>query len=118
MSMEIVVMAVMLATAAERLVEYAVRPLVDRLVPETWRSEVMLYAGLVVGSAFGWFFIGNLFAALFTSEVAGHVLTALFIGGGSNLIHQVFTPAKPAMLNIFKQTPDQLNEPGGAQDDS
>ena len=96
MSADVVVMALVVATASERLVEYAVRPLVDRLVPENWRSEFMLYAGLLVGGSLGWFFIGDLFSGYFTSVLVSHILTALFIGGGSNLIHQVFSPNSAA----------------------
>lgn len=83
--------AVFAALLNERLIEVFVATFWTRykldpfwLVPISW----------VTGGVIGWLTGINLFAWLFPSRVAGIVVTAIVIGGGSNLLHQVFTIAK------------------------
>lgn len=78
--------AIGLAVLTERLVAYFVRPLFDTYKVE--RYPWLMYVGLVVGLVIGLLSNVNAFGDLF-APLVGRILTAVLIGGGSNLIHDV-----------------------------
>ena len=59
-------------------------------VPRWW----LIYVALVVGAALGWFSGRNMFLVLEIPVVVGRILTALLIGGGTQLIHRVVNQAR------------------------
>jgi hypothetical protein len=88
-----VTLALFLAFVAEVLVEHLVgKPLeaATPLLPRWW----LIYVSLVVGAALGWFFEANLFTALVVNPVVGRVVTAVLIGGGTQLLHKVINQAR------------------------
>ena len=89
--MEPFVAAGFLAVIAERLVEAFISPVFKKL---NWDTFFLLYVGLAVGGLVGWLSTLNVFAEFLPSELAGRVLTAVVIGGGSNLVHSLFA-ARP-----------------------
>jgi hypothetical protein len=84
------------AIVAERLVEYIFSPLVAMFVVPRFpdnpqvKEYAMRYAGLIFGGLLGWFMLGALLEDYFVNPIVARLLTAILIGGGSNLIHQVF----------------------------
>ena len=84
----------LLALTVERLVEKFVTWPLERI---GWPSEVKAYVALVVAGLFSWGFAIDLFTPLAVSvglqpfvPWAGYVLTALAVGGGSQLLHDVW----------------------------
>lgn len=90
--MEVLVALSFLTVAGERLAEWLLKP-VSKLIP--WGSEEMAQWGTslicaVPGFAFSLLARLDAFAnagIYFNPPVAGVVVTAIFVGGGSNLIH-------------------------------
>lgn len=90
--MEVLVALSFLTVAGERLAEWLLKPMCD-LVP--WPSEKVRQWGTslicaVPGFAFSFMAGLDAFANAgisFNPPVAGVVVTAIFVGGGSNLIH-------------------------------
>lgn len=79
--------AFLLAMFGNRLVEVFVKPLFDKFkLDKFW----LMPASWVVCGALGALSGLNLFADLFPNPVIGLVLTAVTIGGGANLLHDVF----------------------------
>ena len=82
-----------LALLNERLVEWFLMPLVDPLfvkwnIPAKYKMYVALPTGILISLAAS----ANVFTAtLFPAEV-GLGLTALLVGGGCNLLHQLIPP--------------------------
>lgn len=89
--MEPFIAATFLAVIAERLVEAFIRPV---FVKFGWDTFALLYIGLVVGGVIGWLSTLNVFGGYIPNELAGRILTSIVIGGGSNLVHNLFA-AKP-----------------------
>lgn len=56
----------------------------------------LLYVALASGAALAWLANLNMFSAYVADAVTGRVLTCLFVGGGSKLIHDVFDQKTPA----------------------
>lgn len=86
--METLVVAVFLATANYAIVNYLREPIALRF-PELdlwW----MVYVSYATGVALSLIAGINLFAAYIPNVLAGQIVTALVVGGGSNLIYQVF----------------------------
>jgi len=79
--------ALFLAVINKALVDYIVAPIRQKF-PETdmwW----IVYVALVTGVVIGWISGVNIMGEMLP-QVAGRVLTAIFVGGGSSLIHDVF----------------------------
>ncbi len=89
--MEPFVAAGFLAVVTERIIEALIRPLFVRLKIDTF---YLIYVGLVGGGILGWLSTLNVFADFLPDALAGRILTAIVIGGGSNLVHNLFA-AKP-----------------------
>lgn len=86
--MEPLVIGLFLAIANQKIVEYLTRPLKERNPDgDYWW---LLYVALATGAIIGWLSGVNLFAAYIPDVVTGRVLTAVVIGGGSSLIHDLF----------------------------
>lgn len=90
--------AVFLATLNERLVEYFIEPIFDKLAEKVDKKFWMPYAAAACGIAIGIFSEVNLFEMVDPQFVGigWRILTAILIGGGSNLIHMLFSAADRA----------------------
>jgi hypothetical protein len=90
--MEPLAIALLLATANERFVEYLFKP-VQRHWPEAdlW---FIPYVSLVTGALVGWFAGVNLWADWVANPTLRQILTAAMIAGGSELVHSVFSRLK------------------------
>jgi hypothetical protein len=80
--------AILLAVVNRALIDYLATPIRQKF-PEhdLW---YLVYVSLATGGAIGWVAGINLFAAIESMPVAlGRVLTALCIGGGANLLHDI-----------------------------
>jgi hypothetical protein len=87
---EPLVIAVFLATITNRLVEAVVAPVKQKYPSlDLW---YLIYVAWVVGGLLAWLSGVNLFAEYLPSELAGRILTAIVVGGGANLIADVFGP--------------------------
>ena len=73
-----------LAFAAEVLVEHLVADSLGAAAPYMLRWW-LIYVRLAGGAALGWFFEVNVFAMLTIPAIVGRVVTALLIGGGTQV---------------------------------
>lgn len=99
------VIALFLATVANRLVEGLVTPL---FVRQGWDKFFLLYVSWAVGAALVLASGVNLFVAYIPSPAVGLILTALVAGGGANLLHDLFDKPELALLQGLSS-----GEPGG-----
>lgn len=88
--MELFVTALFLSVASNRIVEAFVAP-----VKQKWPALDLwwlVYVTWVAGGALSYLAGINLFSAVVPAlpPIAGQVLTALVVGGGSNLLHDLF----------------------------
>ena len=82
-----------LASLNKVLIDYLSTP-VKRHYPELdlwW----LLYVALGTGAVIGWLSGIDAFPNMFADGVTGRILTAVLIGGGSSLIHDVFDGNTP-----------------------
>lgn len=94
--METLANGLFLAAVNTALVNYLAEPVRQRWPDlDLWW---LLYVALATGFAISWFAGVNLFATTIEHEVLGRVLSGLFVGGGSSLIHNVFD--QPVMEGI------------------
>jgi len=88
-----------LAVVNERIVEAISRPLfanVPVLKPYAW---TLFYVALVTGCALGWLAELNGFTGLGeVPPVVGRIITAVVIGGGSSLVHELLPDGKDKSL--------------------
>lgn len=74
----------------------AVKAVTDALKKpiKEWKPELNLwwfyYVAFALGTAFGWFSGLNVLAEYPIGEVAGRIITALAIGGGPTMLHDLF----------------------------
>ena len=90
--MDLLVIALFLALAANRIIEGFVAPIKQKY-PEIdfwW----LIYVSWVLGGVLGWLSGINLFASYLPQELVGRILTAIVIGGGANLIKDIFKESK------------------------
>ena len=90
----------LLAFVVEILVEHLVgKPLEQAApaVPRWW----LIYVSLVAGAVLGWFAQVNLFEGLIPVLV-GRIVTALLLGGGSQIVHAVVNKARDPLAGAFK----------------
>lgn len=79
--------ALFLAVINKALVDYIVAPIRQKFPKaDLWW---VVYVALVTGGVIGWVSGINVLGDMLP-DVAGRILTAVFIGGGSSLIHDVF----------------------------
>lgn len=80
--------AAFLSVANTKLIDYIFKPIRLKF-PEVdfwW----LLYIALVTGGLLSWVSEVNLFIAYIPEETVGRILSAIVIGGGSSLIHDIF----------------------------
>lgn len=89
--MEALEVALLLTVAGERLAEWLLKPFTQRIPwPEGWADYAEMLICAIPGFAFSLLARLDVFALLginFDPAIAGVVITAIFIGGGSNLMH-------------------------------
>ena len=82
-----------LAILVERLVEYFAVPIFTALgIARSWLLYVALITGLLIGIPARI----SIFAPGLFGDTLGVIITAILIGGGSNLIHDLTTRTQPA----------------------
>ena len=86
--MDILGTALLLEVANTKIVDFFANPAKQKYanVDFWW----LIYVALATGAAIAWFADINLFADVIADVLAGRILTAVLIGGGSSLIHDVF----------------------------
>lgn len=90
--MPALVIALFLATVTNRLVEAVVAPVKQKYPSlDLW---YLIYVAWVVGGLLAWLSGVNLFAEYLPGELVGRILTAIVVGGGANLIADMF-PTQP-----------------------
>lgn len=91
MAVEALTVAGFLAMMNERLVEWFISPLFKRFgIDTSW----LMYVALVTGGVISFLAAVNLFPGMFAQELVGVIISAIIVGGGSNLLHDVFGAAK------------------------
>ena len=85
--------AVFLAVINTKLID-ALKAPIEKRYPD-WDLWFVIYVAFASGVGLAWLAQINVFAAVIPHEVAGTLLTGLFVGGGSSLIYDVFSD-KPA----------------------
>jgi len=86
----ILAVALFLAVVNERLVEWFASPIFEKFnLDKIW----LRYLAGVTGFAISFFSNINLLAAYVDGNVVGLILTGLVVGGGSNLVHELFSNA-------------------------
>lgn len=87
--MEALTIALFLSVVANRITEYIVKPVKVKFPNlDLWW---LIYPTWVVGGVLAWLAGVDLFAAYFPGAgLVGRLLTAVLVGGGSNLIADVF----------------------------
>jgi hypothetical protein len=95
----LIALAVFVALMNERLVEVFIAKWFEHykldgfwLVPISWVTGGLIMAGTAT----------NLFSWLFPSEIIGRIMTAIVVGGGSNMLHMVFSGVS-ALKDIAKR---------------
>ncbi len=83
--------ALFLALANQAIVKWLVAPLKQKFpAVDFW---YLIYVAGVTGAVIGWYSEINLFPVdQMPSVLLGRVLTAVIVGGGSSLIHDIFNP--------------------------
>jgi len=77
-----------LSVLNNRLVEMIVKPLL-RMSPR-FSKDLLLYISIITGIGMALYSDANLLAQYFNLPVVGVIITGIIIGGGSNLIHDLF----------------------------
>lgn len=86
--METLAIALFLSLVVNRIIEYAVKPVKQRYPDlDMWW---LVYVAWVAGAALAWVAQINLFADYLPNPLAGLILTAIVVGGGANLLHDIF----------------------------
>jgi len=87
--MEVLAAALLLAVFGNRVVEFFVTPLFEKY---DWDKSWLLYVGAIPGVVLSTAAQLNLFATLGVEmpHLVGVIATAVAVGGGANLLHDVF----------------------------
>ena len=90
--MEPLAIALLLAIANQKIIDYLFAPVRQKFPDlDMWW---VLYVALASGFALGWFSEVNLFAQYIPAVTAGRVISAVLVGGGASLIHDIFDGGK------------------------
>ena len=73
-----------------RLIEMVLRPIVKRISDEGVSKDLLLYCSIISGIGIALASRSNLLADYFNIPYVGVAVTGVIIGGGSNLIHDLF----------------------------
>lgn len=83
--------AVLVALVVKTLLDRVAEPLRTKFPQlDLWWFD---WVALLLGGVVAWFAGFNLFAAHFSNEVLGRILTACAVGGGANVLNQLFSNA-------------------------
>ncbi len=86
--MESLTIGLFLATINTKLIDFLAAPVRQRFPDlDLWW---LIYIALITGWAIAWVAGVNLFGGYISNEPLGRVLSALLVGGGSSLIHDIF----------------------------
>ncbi len=86
--MESLTIGLFLATVNTKLIDFFAAPVRQRY--PNLNLWWLIYIALITGAAIAWVAGVNLFAGYIANEPLGRVLSALLVGGGSSLIHDIF----------------------------
>jgi hypothetical protein len=89
----------LLAFVVEILVEHLIGKPLEQASPHTPRWW-LIYVSLVAGAALGWFSQVNAFEGL-VPVLVGRIVTALLVGGGSQIVHAVVNKARDPLAGVF-----------------
>ncbi len=88
----VLVAALFLALVANRIVEGVADPIRKKFPKlDLWW---LIYVAWLVGGVIAWLAEINLFADYIPNVLAGRILTAIVVGGGANLIRDIFGGGK------------------------
>ena len=94
----VLTLALFLAVLNNRLVELFVAPIFEKYWPA--HKWLVLYVSMATATMIVWFTDITLFAEVIHNPL-GKILTGIVVGGGSNLIHDLFD-SQINLLRIFK----------------
>lgn len=80
--------AILLAVANQKIIDFIVEP-IRKHMPDMdlwWVTYLALATGVAISLSANI----NLFSDFVSTEITGKVLTAVLVGGGSSLIHDIF----------------------------
>lgn len=106
--MSVLLFALLLAYVCERLVEFFVKPVLERYKLDFWTPYAALLFGAAISVAFGVDLFSPIAAHLgitLLAPWAGLALTAILVGGGSHLIHDVWPVPIELELDATALTP-------------
>lgn len=91
---DIVSVALTLSFVAERLTEYLVVPIFEKINAAVGQDVIdkgfwVKYVVLVIGGLLSYFAGLNFFESVFQSPLVGTILSAAVVGGGSEFVHQL-----------------------------
>jgi len=72
-----------------RLVEVILKPLLSLARPRL-SKDLLLYMSIITGIGMAFYSNTNLLEQYFDPPIVGIIVTGIIIGGGSNLIHDLF----------------------------
>ena len=86
--MDVLAIALFLSVFTNRVIEAFVAPIKKRYVNfDMWW---LVYVSWLLGGVVGWLSGVNLFAPYIPNPLAGQIMTSIVIGGGANLINDIF----------------------------
>jgi len=81
--------AAFLSMLNNRLVEVILKPLLSLARPRL-SKDLLLYISIITGIGMAFYSNTNLLEQYFDPPIVGIIVTGIIIGGGSNLIHDLF----------------------------
>ena len=81
--------AAFLSMLNNRLVEVILKPLLSLAGPRL-SKDLLLYISIITGIGMAFYSNTNLLEQYFDPPIVGIIVTGIIIGGGSNLIHDLF----------------------------
>ena len=100
MELQVALVNVGLIALLAFVVEIRVGKPLEQASPHTPRWW-LIYVSLVLGAALGWFSEVNLFVGLKPVR-GGRIVTALLVGGGSQIVHAVVNKARDPLAGVFE----------------
>lgn len=86
--MDILTTGIFLAAVNKKIVDFLAEPIKKRFPNfDLWW---LMYVALITGAAISWVSGVNLFVDMVDNDLLGQVLSAILVGGGSSLIHDIF----------------------------
>jgi hypothetical protein len=82
----VLAVALFLSLMVNRVVAYFATPIFEA---QKWDRKWLMYVAALVGLALSWLANLNLLPGLFPNPLVGMLVTAVIVGGGANLIHDI-----------------------------